>query len=74
MAAFKNLLITHEVVTAGRQRKCYHSKNCQITKGDRVLEVKADQGVHGYCLTCARSMVANATAALAQLSSKIDGE
>lgn len=71
MPKFKSLLVQYQLVTAGRLRKCYHSKKCKIVKGDTVLEVRTGLPWQGYCIECAQSMVADATADLKQLSSSL---
>jgi hypothetical protein len=65
MADYKSLVVKSEWKIAGRQRKCYHSAKHSISKGDAVLEVFANPGVHGYCLLCGHAMI---TAALDRLN------
>lgn len=57
MAKFKSILENIEVVTAGRQRRCYHSRGHSIQKGDICLEVRDGQARKGYCVECGRRMI-----------------
>jgi len=60
MPKHKNLIVSAEVVTAGRKRKCYHASSHIITKGDPCLEVKDGMALKGYCAECADVMIRNA--------------
>jgi hypothetical protein len=64
MPRHKSLLITFQWVLAGRSRKCYHSPNHSIAKGDLVLEVKVKMGFQGYCEVCGHEMIRVALADL----------
>lgn len=57
MARYKTLLVPHRVAVAGRKRKCFHSPEHHVIKGDIVLEVKKQRSWSGYCLPCAREMI-----------------
>jgi hypothetical protein len=57
MADYKSLVVRSEWKIAGRQRKCYHSAKHSISKGDVVLEVSANPGIHGYCVVCGQAMI-----------------
>lgn len=67
MPRHKSLLVTANLVEAGRRRKCYHDPTHQIQKGEVCLEVRAGLGSKGYCLTCARAMHAEASRRLEEL-------
>lgn len=64
MPRHKSLLVKFRWVEAGRSRKCYHSPDHPIAKGDRVLEVNVQLGFQGYCEACGQEMI---RAALADL-------
>jgi hypothetical protein len=67
MAAYKSLIVPTRWVEAGRSRKCYHSPKHQVSKGDRVLEVKVKMAWYGYCEACAKQMLRSAISELAAL-------
>src|SRR5438309_1845764 len=71
MAAYKSMLIGARVATAGRKRKCYHSKKHQIVKGDTILEVRERLRWQGYCAECAEKMVALSTQELCELRKEL---
>jgi hypothetical protein len=71
MARYKSVLQAVEVVTAGRARKCYHSREHSVQKGDICLEVRDAQARKGYCVQCAREMVQQAQARLAEILSQL---
>jgi hypothetical protein len=71
MARVKSLLIGAEIVEAGRLRKCYHNKNHKIHKGERCLEVKEGLALKGYCLACAREMLAQANRRIDEIHASI---
>jgi hypothetical protein len=66
MPKHKSLLVPHRWTVAGRSRKCYHSPNHSVGKGDLVLEVKVQIGWQGYCEPCALEMIRLASAELQQ--------
>jgi hypothetical protein len=68
MAKYKSLLISPEVVTAGRLRKCYHNPDHSISKGEVCLEVREGLGHKGYCAECALEMIRLAGEKLKELS------
>ena len=55
MPPYRKLVINCNVVTAGKKRKCYHSKDHSILKGDLLLKIEEDD--HGYCKECALRML-----------------
>ncbi len=67
MARFKQLLSHVRVVTAGRVRKCYHSEDHPIAKGDMVVEVKGRQNWSGYCRSCGDEMLSATDSRLREL-------
>jgi hypothetical protein len=67
MPKLKSLLVRSEWTIAGRKRKCYHSPNHEIAKGDDVLEVTEGLATRGYCSACGKAMVAASTAALSKM-------
>ena len=71
MPRFKSLLKSHEIVEAGRMRKCYHDPKHQIGKGDLCLEITEGLTVRGYCRQCAVEMVDHAAAALGRTKSRL---
>jgi hypothetical protein len=60
MARYKTLLVPHRVVAAGKKRKCFHSAEHQVLKGDIVLEIKEVRQWKGYCLPCAKEIMRQA--------------
>ena len=73
MAAFKSLLLLTEIVKAGRRRKCYHNPKHTIVKNEICLEVKGNMARKGYCVACAREMVARARKRLEEMESALKG-
>jgi hypothetical protein len=57
MPKHKSLLVGSRWVNAHRARKCYHSPEHVISKGDHVLEVRVKLGWQGYCEVCGREMI-----------------
>ena len=71
MAKHKSLVISAEVVNAGRKRKCVHSHKHAILKGDLCLEVKEKLSLKGYCVVCASAMIGQAQDRLTQLKTAL---
>ena len=72
MARFKQLLSHVRVVTAGRARKCYHSKAHRIAKGDMVVEVKGGQNWSGYCRACGEEMLSATDSRVRELRENLE--
>jgi len=73
MARHKNLIISSDIVVAGRKRKCYHDSSHVISKGDQCLEVREKMAKKGYCTKCAGKMIQNARIVLDDLHAIVAG-
>jgi len=71
MAKVKSLFKPIIMTTAGRSRKCYHSKSHSISKGDFVLEIRDGQITRGYCCVCAKQMLEQAAAQLTSFEANL---
>jgi hypothetical protein len=74
MARYKSILVGVRVVHAGRLRKCYHSKQHTIVKGDIVLEVKQDMAWFGYCAQCGAEILNLAATEIAAYETALASE
>ena len=70
MPAHRSILLQAEVRPAGKLCYCKHNKRHAITKGQPRFVVKepgAATPEWGYCVACAREMLAKADAKLSEL-------
>ena len=74
MPRHKSLVVSAEVVVAGRRRKCYHSSEHTILKGERCLVVKDKMAKKGYCRQCAATMLQNADREIAEICNTLSVE
>lgn len=73
MAKFKSLIVGTKLEVTSRKTICKHDKSHVITKGELRLSVKnSTQGVSCYCLSCAKTMVAESLSRLEGLKSELD--
>ncbi len=73
MAAVKNVLKHLSTEVAGRKRKCYHTKNHEILKGETCLVVRDGPQSHStYCSACAADILAKAGQLLSDLSADFE--
>lgn len=70
MARFKSV-VAARVVTAGKKRKCHHSKEHVSEKGEPCLEVPSGMGWKGYCAACGIEMVERGLATLTELRNEL---
>jgi ribosomal protein L24E len=55
--AYKSLIVSMEITTAGRAHNCRYNKNHRIERGVGRLTVKCDGDEHHYCLGCGKAFL-----------------
>ena len=74
MAAFKSMVIAHQIVEAGKRRKCHHNRDHMILKGYKCLEIREGMGWKGYCIDCGLKMVGKAAQNLEALRRALESQ
>lgn len=73
MAKFKSLIVRAKFEVVLRKTVCKHDKKHVMTKGEIRMSVKnSTQGESYYCLSCAKTMVAESISKLEDFKNERD--
>lgn len=73
MAKFKSLIVSAQFELVLRKTVCKHDKNHVMTKGEMRMKIKnSTQGESYYCLSCAKTIVAESISKLEYLKIECD--